>query len=288
MSAVDQAMTVVEREAELRERLAAVRADGRKIGLVPTMGALHSGHLSLVEAARSETDFVAVTIFVNPTQFGPNEDYTRYPRPIDSDLQACREAGVDLVFVPSAEAMYPPGFSSFVEVEGLSARLEGEHRPTHFRGVTTVVMKLFQLTQPDVAFFGLKDYQQQLLIRRMCRDLNVPVEVRSCPIVRDEDGLAVSSRNEYLSAAERRSALSLSQSLQLAEDRLRRGETDLAELCGAMRRQMEASPGVAVDYATIVDPETLQKLDSPQPQMVALVAARVGNTRLIDNRLMTR
>lgn len=284
MGAVETAaMGVVNREAELRERLQAVRGAGRSVGLVPTMGALHAGHLSLLRAARAETDFVVVTIFVNPAQFGPNEDFARYPRPLQADLAACREADVDLVFAPDVATMYPAGFATHVEVDGISSRLEGAHRPGHFRGVTTVVMKLLQLTQPDVAYFGLKDFQQQLLVRIMCRDLNLPVEIRTCPTVRDADGLAVSSRNRYLAPAERRSALALSQSLRLAEERLRGGERDLAAVRRAMRRVLDSQSNVAVDYATIADPDTLQELDAPQRRMVALVAARVGPTRLIDN-----
>jgi pantoate--beta-alanine ligase len=276
-------MPLVASEPELRSRVTAAKRDGNLVGVVPTMGALHEGHLSLVRAARDECGFVVVTIFVNPTQFGPNEDFQRYPRPLESDLAACREAGVDLVFHPDVATVYPAGFQSFVNVKGLGDVLEGAHRPGHFRGVATIVLKLLQLTQPDVAYFGRKDYQQQLLVRRMCRDLNVPVEIRTCPIVRDGDGLAVSSRNQYLSAAERRSALSLSQSLQLAQRRLQDGDADVAAVRRAMAEHLRSFPGVQVDYATIADPETLQELDRKQPEMVALVAARVGSTRLIDN-----
>lgn len=274
---------VVTEIAELRRSIGALRDAGRRIGLVPTMGALHTGHLSLIDAAREEFDDVVVTIFVNPTQFGPNEDYRRYPRPIEDDLRACENMGVSLVFAPESETMYPAGFDTHVEVEGLSSILEGAHRPGHFRGVATVVLKLLLATQPDAAYFGRKDYQQQLIVRRMCHDLNVPVEIRTCPTIRDEDGLAVSSRNAYLSPAERVSALSLSRSLRMAEEQLRAGETDMTKIHESMRELLESHSDVTIDYATIADPETLAELDSPQPDMIALVAARVGTTRLIDN-----
>jgi pantoate--beta-alanine ligase len=270
-------------ERELRARVAAAKREGQLVGLVPTMGALHEGHLSLIRAAREECGFVVVTIFVNPTQFGPNEDFQKYPRPLVNDLAACREAGVDLVFHPDVSVMYPDGFKTCVNVEGLGDLLEGAHRPGHFRGVATVVLKLLQLGQPDVVFFGRKDYQQQLLVRRMCGDLNVPVEIHTCPTIRDADGLAVSSRNQYLSEAERRAALSLSQSLHLAQQRLQDSETDVAAVRRAMTEHMQSHPGVHVDYATIADPDSLQELDRPQANMIALVAARVGATRLIDN-----
>jgi len=268
---------------EARGQVAAARARGERIGLVPTMGALHAGHLSLIEAARRECGFVVVTIFVNPTQFGPSEDFARYPRPIEHDVQECRRAGVDLIFRPDVETVYPDGYSTYVEVEGLSTVWEGAHRPGHFRGVATVVLKLFHMIDADVAYFGRKDYQQQLLIRRMCRDLDLPVEIRTCPTVREADGLALSSRNQYLDAAQRKSALSLSQCLNLARERLLKGNADLPGIRGEMRRLLESADGVTVDYATIVHPDTLEELAAPRAQMVAIVAARVGTTRLIDN-----
>ena len=283
ISTSNSKMVLVVDEADLRARVATAKRDGNLVGVVPTMGALHRGHLSLIDDARRECGFVVVTIFVNPTQFGPNEDYKQYPRPLERDLAACRDAGVDLVYHPQTSEIYPPGFGTFVAVEGLSDRLEGAFRPGHFRGVATVVLKLLQLTQPDIAYFGRKDYQQQLLTRQMCRDLNVPVEIRTCPTVRDADGLAVSSRNQYLSAAERRSALSLCGCLKLAEELLQQGTVNLADVRRAMSDHLTSFPDVQVDYATVADPETLQELEQPQPEMVALVAARVGSTRLIDN-----
>lgn len=276
----------VEDVASVRREVSVARQRGETIGVVPTMGALHEGHLSLIRTARQETDYVVVTIFVNPTQFGPNEDFDRYPRTLDADLQACRETGVNLVFHPAVETVYPKGFSTFVEVEGLSDVLEGAHRPGHFRGVATVVLKLFNVTCPDVAYFGRKDYQQQVLIRKLCRDLDLPVEIRTCPTVREPDGLALSSRNKYLDADQRRSSLALSQSLKLAEERLLAGETDVQAVREAMRAYLDATPHVQVDYATVVHPETLAELSEPLPEMVALVAARVDAVRLIDNILL--
>lgn len=272
--------------AGTREAVAAARREGHRIGFVPTMGALHEGHLSLVDRARSECGFVVVSIFVNPTQFGPNEDLEKYPRPREEDLRACDRAGVDLVFEPTPDVLYPRGFDTFVEVDEVSRPWEGAHRPTHFRGVTTVVLKLFNVVAPDAAYFGLKDYQQQLLIRRMCIDLDVPVEVVPCPTMRDPDGLAMSSRNRYLSPADREAALALSRGLADVERRLVEGATDVAGVRRDFRAALETNPAIDVDYATVVHPETLVELDDPRDEMVALVAARVGATRLIDNRVI--
>ncbi|HUG92061.1 MAG TPA: pantoate--beta-alanine ligase [Planctomycetaceae bacterium] len=261
----------------------AARREGLRIGLVPTMGALHAGHLSLVDTAREECACVVVTVFVNPSQFGPHEDFDKYPRTLEADLAACRRAGADLVFHPTRNLMYPDGFRTWVDVEGLSSVLEGRFRAGHFRGVTTVVLKLLNVVQPDVAYFGRKDYQQQAVIRRMCADLDLPVEIRTCPTVREPDGLALSSRNRYLNPEERRSALSLSESLLLARKRLLAGETDVEAIRRAMWDHLAAVPLVQPDYATVAHPETLEELARPLPHMVALVAARVNSTRLIDN-----
>jgi pantoate--beta-alanine ligase len=276
-------LVVVGHVDELRFEVASARKLDSSIAVVPTMGALHAGHLSLVQTAREECDFVVVTNFVNPEQFGPNEDFETYPRTLDADLNACRKLGVDLMFHPTRETIYPDDFSTFVEVKGLSDVLEGKSRPSHFRGVTTVVIKLLNLVQPDVAYFGRKDYQQQLLIRKMCRDLNVPVEICICPTVREPDGLALSSRNRYLSSAQRRSALSLSQCLLRAKNRLLAGETDVSAIRAEMQKTLESTPDVRVDYATVAHPETLEELSTPLSSMIALVAARVGESRLIDN-----
>jgi pantoate--beta-alanine ligase len=250
------------------------------------MGALHVGHVSLIEKARSECGYVVASIFVNPTQFGPLEDFNRYPRPRAADLRMCGDAGADLVFYPSVETMYPAGHRTFVEVSELSEILEGAIRPGHFRGVATVVTKLFNIVQPDRAYFGQKDYQQQTLIRVMARELDLPTEVVTCETVRDPDGLALSSRNAYLSPAERQSGLSLSRALRTAERMVADGESDVGRLEAAMRHELEQTPGVEIDYAVIVDHESLAKLTVSQPTMVALVAARVGTTRLIDNLIL--
>ncbi len=279
---LELSLSTVQSIEELRNRVRTARAAGQTIGCVPTMGALHAGHLSLIDAAREQTDFVIVTVFVNPTQFGPNEDYTRYPRPFEDDLVCCRTAGVDLVFHPETRTVYPDEHATFVEVPKLSGMLEGHFRPSHFRGVTTVVLKLLNMVQPDVAFFGRKDYQQQLLIRRMVRDLNLPVEIHTCPTIYESDGLALSSRNAYLSDEDRQSALALSQSLRLACDQCGAGQRPV-EVRQAMFDHLNGFPGLQLDYATIADAETLQELDESVSDMVALVAARVGSTRLIDN-----
>ena len=269
----------------LRKEVAAARASGKRIGCVPTMGALHAGHLSLIEAAKAETGFVVVTVFVNPMQFGPNEDLAKYPRPLEDDLAACRNAGVDLVFRPEVDVVYPRQNATFIEVPGLSDRLEGASRPGHFRGVTTVVLKLLNMVLPDVAFFGRKDYQQQLLIRQMVIDLNVPVEIRTCPIIRETDGLALSSRNVYLSDTERETALVLSKSLEKTRHRIEQETRSPRQAQSELRTTLEAVDGLALDYATIADAATLEEVatEADSQQLVALVAARVGTTRLIDN-----
>ncbi|MDA0833889.1 MAG: pantoate--beta-alanine ligase [Planctomycetota bacterium] len=279
-------LSIYEDVTEIRHAIAAARRDGKRIGVVPTMGALHAGHLSLIEAARAECEFVVVTIFVNPTQFGPQEDLSRYPRPIAADVDECRRLGVDAVFHPQAETIYPSDFKTFVNVEDLSNKWEGAFRPGHFRGVATVVLKLFTIVQPDVAYFGQKDFQQQLIIKRMCRDLNVPVELRVCPIVRDTDGLALSSRNVYLSPSERNSSLVLSRSLLFGEKELHAPEANITAIVKVMREMVGSEKGVTLEYLIIADPNTLEEITEPQRQMVLLVAARVGTTRLIDNVLV--
>ena len=272
---------------ELRQAVATARLSGCTVGCVPTMGALHAGHVSLIEECRTRTDFVVVTIFVNPSQFSPHEDLTKYPRPLERDLQLCRNAGANLVYVPEVPALYPPGFQTWVTVEEISKPLEGTFRATHFRGVTTIVLKLFNIVQPDVACFGAKDFQQQSIIRRMVLDLDLPIEIVVCPTVREPDGLAMSSRNVYLSKKERTVALSLSQSLAHAQQRLDTGEHDVASIAHGMRALLEAHSEIKIDYVVIADPDTLMELATPQTAMVALIAARVGATRLIDNRVLT-
>lgn len=270
---------------ELRRMVAAARGLGHRIGCVPTMGALHPGHMSLVGESRRRAGFHILTIFVNPTQFAPTEDLAKYPRPIEQDLQLCRQAGVNVVFMPEITSLYPPGYDTWVTVDGMSKVLEGEFRPTHFRGVTTIVLKLFNLVQPDVACFGAKDYQQQTILRKMVRDLDLPIEMAICPTIRETDGLAMSSRNVYLQGKDRQTALCLFQALELARrDVEERRERDLTKVQAAMRTHLESQPGVKVDYAVIADADTLEVLWEPRPKMVALIAARVGATRLIDNR----
>ena len=277
---------VAEAVNEVRAAVWTARQSERKIGFVPTMGALHVGHVSLIEKARAECGFVVVSIFVNPTQFGPNEDFNRYPRPRETDLQICGDAGADLVFYPTVETMYPTGHRTFVEVAGLSDILEGAIRPGHFRGVATVVTKLFNIVQADRAYFGQKDYQQQTLIRVMTRELDLPTEIMTCETIRDPDGLALSSRNAYLSPAERQSGLSLSRALRRAQHSVAQGERDLERIQSAMRREIEQTPGIKLDYAVVVHHESLTPLSVAEPVMVALVAARVGTTRLIDNMIL--
>jgi len=277
-------MQVTSDIGELRAAVKNARSKGTRIGCVPTMGALHAGHVSLFDVCRAHSKFVVATIFVNPTQFAPHEDFSKYPRPLEKDLETARQAGVDLVFTPEKDSLYPDGYSTYVTVEGVSAPMEGAIRPTHFRGVATIVLKLFNLVQPDVAVFGAKDYQQQALIRRMVKDLDVPTEIITAPTMREADGLAMSSRNVYLSPDQRKSAIALWESLNLAEDRLHEGEKSIESVTAAMLEHLRKANGVIPDYAVIADPSTLQELKTPQSRMVALVAAKLGTTRLIDNK----
>ncbi|MBM4020333.1 MAG: pantoate--beta-alanine ligase [Planctomycetes bacterium] len=282
-------MTVcVESVAEVRAQAAEARRRGLRIGLVPTMGALHEGHASLIRAARAECGWVAVSIFVNPTQFGPGEDFARYPRPLEADAALCRREGIDLVFAPSAAEMYPAGFATAVRVAGLSEKMCGAFRPGHFDGVCTVVAKLFALVQPDAAYFGEKDAQQLAIVRRMAADLNLPVEVRGCPTVREPDGLAMSSRNAYLSPGERRQALALPAALAEARRAMETGERDAARLAALVRQRLAAAKGVELQYVAVVDPDTLEDLAIIGGQVLVALAARVGTTRLIDNVLLRR
>jgi len=261
----------------------AARAQGSRLALVPTMGALHEGHLSLIRAAKAKSDVVAASIFVNPAQFGPNEDFTRYPRDLEKDLALLEREGVDVAFVPSVEEMYPQQSVTWVMVEGLSDRLCGKSRPGHFRGVATVVAKLFNIVEPDIAFFGQKDAAQVAIIRRMVRDLNIPVAIEACPIVREPDGLALSSRNTYLSTEQRKDALVLFRSLTRARELFESGERNPAALIEAAKKVLVGSPAVRLDYFDIVDADELTPLTTiSQPALVA-VAAFAGNTRLIDN-----
>lgn len=270
----------------MRSACRAAREDGQSLGFVPTMGALHEGHLSLVRAAKAQWDAVAVSIFVNPTQFGPKEDLSRYPRPFERDCELLEKEGVDLLFAPSAEEMYPAGAVTYVTVEGLSEKLCGKSRPGHFRGVTTVVAKLFHIIEPDAAFFGQKDAAQATIIRRMVRDLNLPVEIVVCPIVREPDGLAMSSRNAYLDAQQRKSALVLSRSLKEVQNLFDRGERKASRLIEAGKQIFAQEPAARLDYFEIVEPDTLDAIGEVRGSVLVAVAAFVGNTRLIDNLVL--
>jgi pantoate--beta-alanine ligase len=279
-------MDVVSNRHEIYAKLDHERNSGRKIGLIPTMGALHNGHISLVKKSREVCDVSVATIFVNPSQFGPKEDFSRYPRTLESDLEKLDKAGTDFVFVPDAQSIYPPGFSTYVEPPAVASKWDGEFRPGHFRGVTTVVLKLFQLIPATVAFFGRKDFQQCAVIRRMVEDLNVPIRIEICPTVREPDGLAMSSRNRYLSQPERQQSLGLWHALQGANDLIASGKRNVAEIEKAMRLILSDHSIERVDYAAIVDEETLEPLTTIEKTAVILLAAHVGSTRLIDNLLI--
>ena len=279
-------MIVESSPVEVRRVVRAARQRGVSIGCVPTMGALHQGHVSLIEAARKDCGFVVGTIFVNPTQFGPNEDFSKYPRTLESDLEMCRKAGADLVFTPPVSAMYGESAQTIVRVTELSTVLEGAHRPGHFDGVTTIVTKLFNVTEPDRAYFGQKDFQQQLIIRQMVSDLDQALEIVTCPIIRESDGLAMSSRNRYLSTDERHRASQLSQALKLAERLASDSQLTPPDIAIAMQENLESVGGIDVQYAVIVDSATLQPLAKRSSSAVALIAAKVGSTRLIDNQIL--
>ena len=270
----------------MRAKAEDLRRDGRRIAVVPTMGALHDGHLALLHAARGKADVVILTIFVNPTQFGPNEDLAKYPRDEAGDLAKARTAGIDLAFCPDASAMYRPGAQTFIEVRELQKPLCGKSRPGHFAGVATVVAKLFHLTQPHVAVFGEKDCQQLAIIRRMVRDLDFPVEIASVPIVREADGVAMSSRNAYLSTAQRRAARSLSAGLAAAEIAFAGGERRAAALVATARAPIEAEADTRIDYAELRDADELTEIAHVERPAVLALAVFVGTTRLIDNRVI--
>ncbi len=279
-------MHVESNPVQTHRMVRAARRAGQLVGCVPTMGALHPGHVSLIERARQECGFVVATIFVNPTQFGPNEDFSKYPRTLEADLEMCRNAGADLVFTPSTDSMYSPTAQTIVRVTQLSTVLEGAHRPGHFDGVSTVVTKLFNITEPDRAYFGQKDYQQQLIIRQMVADLDEPVEIVTCPIIREADGLAMSSRNRYLSPDDRRRAGAISAALRLATRLAAETDESPDAIAQRMLEHLQTAGGIDVQYAVIADSKTLQPLSSRQPAGVALIAAKVGTTRLIDNEIL--
>ena len=276
-------MKLVKTIEEMRAFRKATRKKSKRLGLVPTMGALHEGHLSLARAARDKSDIVAVSIFVNPTQFGPQEDFAKYPRNLAGDSALLEREQVEVIFAPSVEDMYPADAVTWVTVEGMSDRLCGRSRPGHFRGVTTVVSKLFHIIEPDSAFFGQKDAAQVAIIRRMVRDLNMPVSVEVCPIIRESDGLALSSRNAYLNPGERKSALVLHRSLQCAQELFDHGERESAKLTAAGKKEFTKEPSARLDYFDVVDPDSLESIRVISKRALIAVAAFVGNTRLIDN-----
>lgn len=279
-------MRVLRSPHEIYSQLDFERLSGRRIGIVPTMGALHAGHLSLVERARQDCDIVATTIFVNPTQFGPNEDFSKYPRTLEADLAKLQSVGCDFVFTPAPEQIYAPGHSTFVTAPNVASRWEGEIRPGHFQGVTTIVMKLFMMLPAHVAYFGQKDYQQVAVLKTMVEELNVPIRIVTCDTVREADGLAMSSRNRYLSDSERQRALGLSRALAEADRLVSQGEKDISIIEAAMRGELEQAPVDAIDYARVVTADQLEPMIQMDAPAVAIIAARLGSTRLIDNALL--
>ena len=278
-------MKVFNTVKEVREAVAAAKARGKSVGFVPTMGALHEGHMTLVRTSRAMCDFTVVSVFVNPTQFGPTEDFDKYPRTLSADAEKCEKEGVDVIFAPAPSEMYPEGYDGWVTVGGVTEVLEGEARPTHFRGVTTVCTKLFNITGADKACFGRKDYQQLCVIKKTVRDLNMAVEIVPVDIVRDVDGLALSSRNKYLSGHERKAALCLSRSLKIAKDMYKEG-ADLDAIKEAVTKEIQSEPLMKIDYVALVDKDTLREVTDKSEGVVLLLAAYAGSTRLIDNTLL--
>lgn len=279
-------MRVIEKISDMKAAVKSQKESGKSIGFVPTMGYLHDGHMSLVRASKMENDFTVMSIFVNPTQFGPNEDYDKYPRDMNRDVRLAEEAGVDIVFAPTVQEMYPDGYKTYVNVEGLTETLCGKSRPGHFRGVTTVVCKLFNIIQPDKAYFGQKDAQQVAVVKKMVKDLNMNLEIIMCPIVREPDGLAMSSRNVYLKPEERKAAVILSRSLFEAEDMIKNGERDKAKIIRHITRKIMSENLAEIDYVQVVDAENLQEIESINGKVLIAIAARFGGTRLIDNTIV--
>jgi len=272
---------------ELKKALSEARREGKSIGFFPTMGALHEGHLSIMRAARKETDFLVISIFVNPTQFGPSEDFEEYPRDLQGDLRKAKEVRVDLVFAPSADEMYPEGFATYVVQERLTDRMCGLSRPGFFRGITTVVAKLLNLVGPCVDYFGQKDYQQSVVVTQMARDLNMEVEIRVLPTVREDDGLAMSSRNKYLSPTERQQALCLYEALKEAEALVATGERKSERIIKKMKQTVARAPAAEIDYIVVVDPENLEDIETIKGRVLVALAVWIGKTRLIDNTLIS-
>lgn len=278
-------MEIITEAKEMQRRVADLRREGKSIGFVPTMGALHEGHLSLMRKARGDNDIVVVSIFVNPTQFGPGEDFERYPRDLDRDKELTERVGVDIIFTPTLDEIYSQHHSTFVEVEGLSEGLCGRNRPGHFRGVATIVAKFFNITRPHRAYFGQKDYQQALIIKRMIENLNFDIELVLLPIIREEDGLALSSRNTYLSPEEREQALVLNRSLKKAQELLGGGERESRAILSQMREMISKEDLARIDYLGIYHPDTLEEMETIDKEALVALAVRIGETRLIDNIL---
>lgn len=276
-------MKTIENISRMSTFVKMMRREGKSIGLVPTMGYLHEGHVSLVRAAKKHTDVVVMSIFVNPIQFGPKEDFERYPRDLKHDEEMAREAGVDVIFYPSLKEMYPEGYATYVTVEKLTDNLCGESRPGHFRGVATVVTKLFNIVKPEVAYFGQKDMQQAMMIKKMAFDLNMDIEVKMMPIVREKDGLAMSSRNMYLNAAERTDAVILYQSLKNAETLIKSGERDARKIVKAIEDTIKSKQSARIEYIKVVDAKVLKDVKVITGEIVLAVAVFFSNTRLIDN-----
>lgn len=281
-------MEIIESIYQMKATVKNLKNQGKKVGFVPTMGYLHEGHLSLVKACRRETDIVVVSIFVNPLQFGPKEDFDLYPRDLERDRAMLEREGVDYLFYPSAQEMYPDNYKTYVEVTELQDSLCGRSRPGHFRGVATVVLKLFNIVSPDMAYFGQKDAQQAVIIRRMVRDLNLDVEIKVMPIVRNADGLALSSRNTYLSAEERKASLAIPRSLEEATRLIEKGENDCHIIKKKMEEIIKAEPRLKIDYIEIVDPEELRPLEKITDEALIALAVYCGQTRLIDNLRISR
>jgi pantoate--beta-alanine ligase len=279
-------MKVAKTIESVRKLVKTARRKGKIIGFIPTMGALHIGHISLIKAAAKKCDFVVVSIFVNPTQFGPGEDFEKYPRPLKADLEICRKAGVDMVFAPSPQQMYPGENLTWVNVEKLTEQLCGQFRPGHFSGVTTVCAKLFNIVAPDIAFFGQKDAQQAIVIKRMVADLNMPLKIVVCPTVRQADGLAVSSRNQYLTRQQKKNAPLIYKSLQKCQKLIEDGVADSKTIINQMRKILQQAPSIKIEYISIVDADTLQELKKITGKVLTAVAVKIGSTRLIDNILV--
>mgnify|MGYP001563639420 CR=1 FL=1 len=270
----------------LTKKVQEIKRKGLKIGLVPTMGFLHEGHMSLIRRAAKDTDCVIVSIFVNPAQFGPKEDFKKYPRDMKKDLELCEKEAVDIIFAPEAGEVYPEGFATYVKVERITDALCGASRPGHFRGVATVVAKLFNITMPDIAYFGQKDSQQAVIIKRMTEDLNMPVKIKVEPVVREKDGLAMSSRNVYLNPEERKQALSLYRSLELARCMFDKGERSASKIINRMKREIQKNPDAKIDYISIVNADNLAGLERIKEKALIAIAVLIGKTRLIDNIIL--